>query len=136
MRSSRPLPGSAEAKIRRTPKVNTSNLSDEQCILREHVLSLGKQAFGERWLSPMAAALSEKTGRRISVSQVAQWQSGERPVPIALVPAFNVIARTAVEHLLHRADEIQTRWLDENMRDSNLDITSLVAHLQNGNGGN
>ncbi|WP_156650069.1 MULTISPECIES: hypothetical protein [Methylobacterium] len=134
MSSNRPLPGSVEAKIRRAPKVNISNLNDEQRILREHVLSLGKQAFGERWLSPMAAALSKETGRRISVSQVAQWQSGERPVPIVLVPSLNVIAHDAVRHLLHRADEIKTRWLDANDWDISLDMKPLVVHLQNKGG--
>lgn len=98
-------------KPRREPKIDLSGLSDRQVLVRQGVVTLGELAFGPRWQSDLAAALSQEVGRRVGQSQVSQWVAGSRPVPEALIEPLQRLAVRAADDLARRADRIRADWV-------------------------
>lgn len=95
---------------RKGPKIDLSGLDDEQRLMRERVIRLGEYAFGARWQSDMAAALTKLAGRRVGQVQIAQWVSGYRPVSEALVPALGRLVDQAVSETNRRTDRVLADW--------------------------
>lgn len=98
------------SKPRREAKVDLSGLSPEQVRTRRGVVNLGTLAFGPRWQTDLAAALSQEAGRRIGQAQVSHWISGERPVPEALIEPLRLVAMRLAEDLERRASQIREDW--------------------------
>lgn len=66
----------------------------------DKLASVAALAFGPRWASPLADALSREAGRPVAPTQVHQWTSGARPVP-------TWVADVIVPLLKRRAHELQ-----------------------------
>ncbi len=98
-------------KPRREPKVDLSGLSDRQVLVRQGVVTLGELAYGPRWQSDLAAALSEEAGRRIRQAQVSHWVLGVRPVPEAMIEPLQRLAARVADDLIRRADRIRADWI-------------------------
>ncbi|KQO91650.1 conserved protein of unknown function [Methylorubrum extorquens] len=95
---------------RREPKVDLSGLTDRQILVRQGVVTLGELAFGPRWQSDLAAALSQEAGRRVGQAQVSHWVLGVRPVPESLVEPLQQLAMRIAADLVRRADRIRADW--------------------------
>lgn len=98
-------------KPRREVRVDLSGLTDRQVLVRQHVVSLGERAYGPRWQSDLAVALTKEAGRRVGQSQVSQWVSGSRPVPEGLLEPLQRLAFKVVADLERRADAIRADWI-------------------------
>lgn len=96
---------------RREPKVDLSGLSDHQVLVRQGVVTLGELAFGPRWQSDLAAALSEEAGRRVGQAQVSHWFLGVRPIPEAMIEPLQRLAVRVADDLVRRADRIRADWV-------------------------
>ncbi len=97
---------------RREAQVDLSGLTDHQVRLRAGVISLGERAFGPRWQTDLAAALSTEAGKRIGQAQVSHWVAGIRPVPETLVEPLQRLAVRAIRELERRAAELRVDWID------------------------
>jgi hypothetical protein len=103
----RPKQGTEAAVKRRAAKPDLSRLTDEQRAWLELVVIFGEAAWGERWHTPMAQALSEVRGRPMSPMQVLSWTAGRRPVPEQVRSELKTIAGRIAEHLQRRTDVIR-----------------------------
>jgi hypothetical protein len=110
----------------REAKVDLSGLTEAQILIRRGVISLGERAFGPRWQSFFATALSEVAGRRITQAQVSQWISGSRPVPDALFEPTRRLAIRAAEDLERRAAEIRMEWAPAAPEEDKADLATLA----------
>ncbi|MCK2054974.1 helix-turn-helix domain-containing protein [Methylobacterium sp. 37f] len=97
-------------KPRREVKVDISGLSSDQVLIRRAVILLGERAFGPRWQSDLAAALSIEANRRITQAQVSQWISGQRPVPEGLVDPLQRLALRKASEMESMAAELRADW--------------------------
>lgn len=102
---------------RREPKIDLSGLTDRQVLVRQGVVTLGDLAFGPRWQSDLAAALSKESGRRIGQAQVSHWFLGVRPVPEALIEPLQRLAIRSADDLVRRADRIRSDWVEAPQED-------------------
>lgn len=83
-----------------------SRLTQRQARLRDAVIRLGRTAYGERWQTDLAAALSSEAGRRISQSQLSHWIQGTRPVPESLAEPLRRTTLALSADLRRRSDEL------------------------------
>lgn len=97
-------------KHRREAKVDLSGLSDSQLFNRRSVIALGERAFGPRWQSLFAEALTREAGRRVGQVQVAQWIAGDRPVPEALIEPIRSLALRLADDMERRAADLRADW--------------------------
>lgn len=97
-------------KPRREVQVDLTGLTDRQVIIRHHVVALGENAYGPRWQSYLAAALSEEASRKIGQAQVSHWVAGIRPVPEVLIAPLQRLAMRIADDLERRADRIRADW--------------------------
>lgn len=104
-------------KPRREVQVDISGLSDRQALIREHVLRLGELAFGPRWQSDFAAALSAEARKAITQAQVGHWIAGRRPVPEGLIEPIQRLAIRLAKDLERRADRIRADWTEAPQED-------------------
>ncbi len=100
----------APPKTRTPPKVDLSGLSDEQQDRRARVIRLGEIAFGARWMSDFAAALTKEAGRTVRYAQVSQWVIGYRPVPESLEEPLTRLAFKVADQLAERAAFVRSDW--------------------------
>lgn len=100
------------SKPRREAKVDLSGLTPGEIETRRAVVELGTLAFGPRWQTDLAAALSNETGRTIGQAQVSHWVSGHRPVPRALIEPLRAVAMRVAADLVTAANIIRADWKD------------------------
>lgn len=100
-------------KPRREVRVDLSGLTSDQVFHRRGVVRLGELAFGPRWQTDLAAALSLEAGRQVRQSQISAWVSGERAVPMVLIEPLKRIAVRIAEDMERRAAEIRADWADQ-----------------------
>lgn len=60
-------------------------------------------AWGPRWAAHLAAALSGAAGRPVAATQVHQWSSAARPVPVWVAEALPKVLRERAEELKRQA---------------------------------
>jgi hypothetical protein len=94
-------------------EVDTSHLTDDQRRDRDAVIRTGRLGFGERWQSPLGAALSEAAGRRYGPQQINHWIAGTRPVPDAVAAALRTVGPQVASELERRAAELRELWKAE-----------------------
>ncbi len=100
-------------KRRREVQIDLSGLTDRQLLAREKVLRLGPFAFGPRWQSDFATALSKEARKSISQGQVGHWISGRRPVPEGLIEPIQRLAVRVCEDHERQVDRIRADWATE-----------------------
>lgn len=100
-------------KPRRDPKIDLSGLTDRQMVVRQHVVALGEQAYGLRWQSDLAAALSKAASRKVGQAQISHWFSGIRPVPEAMIESLQRLAMRIADNLVRRAERIRADWSED-----------------------
>lgn len=113
-----PARGTAEAVERRQLQVDLGGLDEAQRRRRAGLIGLGQTAFGPRWRTSLAQALNAEMGKSFSESRVAQWVSGNRPVPEAVYEACLAISGHHAEDLSRRAAILASRsWTDSRERE-------------------
>jgi hypothetical protein len=85
-------------------QVDLSKLTEAQQATRTAFLDLARNAFGETWQTPVAAALGRDK------AQVAGWLAGRRPVPADVLADLQPLAIRWAADLQLRADLIRLRW--------------------------
>lgn len=113
-----PASGTPEAVERRQLRVDLSGLDEAQRRRRAGLIGLGQAAFGPRWRSDLARAISTELGKPFSEARVAQWVSGNRPVPEPVYEACLAISGHHAEDLKRRAAVLASRsWTDSRERE-------------------
>lgn len=102
-----------QTPAKRVRKEDLSRLSERQLRLRKQVMDVGELAFGPRWQTDFAKALSHQAKREIGFSQVAHWISGHRPVPESLAEPIQRLTELAIKDAKRRAALIRADWSPE-----------------------
>lgn len=68
-------------------------------ITIERLAEFAVVAWGEKWIAPFAETISKQAGRTVAPSQVHQWISGARPVPVWVGDAMPMLITERISKL-------------------------------------